>query len=579
MGRLLLRPFDDNKARRYPQQNITGFSSHCSATSYFLTPSIIHLYLYKGTPCFAIPTTSPICSTTTELTQRKLATMIIDGVKWACDACIRGHRVSGCTHSDRELKQIAKKGRPVSQCPHCRHLRKSRSAHVKCDCGERHAHGKEQAAKKAGAGGCCNTNNADKSDNKSTHQCSCCHGGRCTCALKKESPPLDTVPEFPHPRERKSSIGRPRLQATQSESSLTTFANGHHKPTHKSHHGIHGVSPYTIAGHADHHRHSFLDDDDVHPSVPPRHRRMKSVSDKSSIDLLSLSRAYTTGNPLLSLDTSTLELTPRQPSAVRQATSRIHPGLSVNTNQAQFTIHENFSQDFLQSAGSDAHQFSAGLQPSAGWPSFQQFELDWYPGLTSSSSGDENDEFALQTAQSLTGTGPLPSEASDLGDDTYRLSAASSFIGLPQLAGGNRLDEYNTVERYLVDFLQASPMETTKLNLERYLSDASPQQPGYMEASLNLSLTGDSGYEDNSGFFTSSYLNQQPLHDSTETVDLLASSNIHSPADTGLFLNMSTPLSPEDEGMVWMRKFSNASTYQSTLDQSWHTQSQAQSPR
>ncbi|KAF8422616.1 hypothetical protein EV426DRAFT_159302 [Tirmania nivea] len=506
--------------------------------------------------------------------------MIIDGVKWACDACIRGHRVSGCTHSDRELKQIAKKGRPVSQCPHCRHLRKSRSAHVKCDCGERHVHGKDQAAKKVGAGGCCGSNNGDKSENKSTHQCSCCHGGRCTCALKKESPSLDTVPEFPHPRERKSSIGRPRLQATQSESSLTTFANGHHKPTHKSHHG---VSPYTITGHADHHRHSFLDDEDVDLPVAARHRRMKSVSDKSSIDLISLSRAYTSGNPLLGLDNSTLELTPRQPSAVRQVPSRIHPGLSVNTNQAQFTLHENFSQDFLQSASSDATQFSAGLQPSAGWPSFQHFDLDWtYPGLTSSSSGDENDELNIQTtdiAQSLTGTGPLPSEASDLGDETYRLSAASSYIGLPQLAQGGRLDEYN-VERYLVNLLQsASPMETTKLSLERYLLDGSSQQPGFMDANLNLPLTGDSSYEDNSSFLASSYINQQPLHGSTDTIDPLASSNIHSPADTGLLLNMSTPLSLEDEGMVWMRKFSNASTYQSTLDQSWHTQSQSQSPR
>jgi hypothetical protein len=42
---------------------------------------------------------------------------------------------------DRALQHIAKKGRPVSQCAHCRTLRKSRSAHVKCDCGEK-SHGK-----------------------------------------------------------------------------------------------------------------------------------------------------------------------------------------------------------------------------------------------------------------------------------------------------------------------------------------------------------------------------------------------------------------------------------------------------
>lgn len=40
-----------------------------------------------------------------------------------------------CT--DRPLQHINKKGRPVSQCHHCRTMRKSRSAHIKCDCGEK----------------------------------------------------------------------------------------------------------------------------------------------------------------------------------------------------------------------------------------------------------------------------------------------------------------------------------------------------------------------------------------------------------------------------------------------------------
>ncbi|TGZ78188.1 copper-fist-domain-containing protein [Ascodesmis nigricans] len=60
--------------------------------------------------------------------------MLIDGKKMACEACIRGHRVSGCQHRDRKLVEIAKKGRPVTQCQHCRSLRKSRSTHVKCEC-------------------------------------------------------------------------------------------------------------------------------------------------------------------------------------------------------------------------------------------------------------------------------------------------------------------------------------------------------------------------------------------------------------------------------------------------------------
>lgn len=39
--------------------------------------------------------------------------------------------------ADRPLQHINKKGRPVSQCQHCRAMRKSRSSHVKCDCGEK----------------------------------------------------------------------------------------------------------------------------------------------------------------------------------------------------------------------------------------------------------------------------------------------------------------------------------------------------------------------------------------------------------------------------------------------------------
>ncbi|KAF2452791.1 copper fist DNA binding domain-containing protein, partial [Lineolata rhizophorae] len=59
---------------------------------------------------------------------------IIDGEKYACASCIKGHRVSGCQHIDRELRHINPKGRPVKQCEHCRGARKSKSHHAKCDC-------------------------------------------------------------------------------------------------------------------------------------------------------------------------------------------------------------------------------------------------------------------------------------------------------------------------------------------------------------------------------------------------------------------------------------------------------------
>ncbi|KOS19867.1 Copper resistance protein CRF1 [Escovopsis weberi] len=104
--------------------------------------------------------------------------MLIDGEKYACEACVRGHRVSNCQHTNRPLQHINKKGRPVSQCAHCRSLRKSRAAHVKCDCGEK------------------TSKCAHLQPTVEGHRETCCcnHGGRCTCSVKKENP-LGTVPE------------------------------------------------------------------------------------------------------------------------------------------------------------------------------------------------------------------------------------------------------------------------------------------------------------------------------------------------------------------------------------------------
>ncbi|KAI5861338.1 hypothetical protein GGS23DRAFT_147167 [Durotheca rogersii] len=166
--------------------------------------------------------------------------MLIDGEKWACEACVRGHRVSNCQHSDRPLQHINKKGRPVSQCQHCRAMRKSRSSHVKCDCGEKThkcAHLKQTVE---------------------GHKDSCCcnHGGRCTCSHKKE-PSLDTVPESesddaiePQPttvtKPRAAAARRRRANTTHSEPVLSFDENGHHRPTQRHTKASQKSGPYTI---------------------------------------------------------------------------------------------------------------------------------------------------------------------------------------------------------------------------------------------------------------------------------------------------------------------------------------------
>ncbi|KAM6501079.1 hypothetical protein JOM56_004093 [Amanita muscaria] len=60
--------------------------------------------------------------------------VLISSKKYACETCIKGHRSSTCKHTDRPLYEIKKKGRPVTQCEHCRSLRKTKQVHVKCIC-------------------------------------------------------------------------------------------------------------------------------------------------------------------------------------------------------------------------------------------------------------------------------------------------------------------------------------------------------------------------------------------------------------------------------------------------------------
>ncbi|KAJ3842352.1 hypothetical protein F5878DRAFT_607889 [Lentinula raphanica] len=60
--------------------------------------------------------------------------VLIESKKYACETCIKGHRSSACKHTGRALYEIKKKGRPVTQCEHCRELRKTKQVHVKCIC-------------------------------------------------------------------------------------------------------------------------------------------------------------------------------------------------------------------------------------------------------------------------------------------------------------------------------------------------------------------------------------------------------------------------------------------------------------
>lgn len=66
--------------------------------------------------------------------------VVINGVKYACERCIRGHRVTSCTHTDQPLTMIKPKGRPATQCAHCREQRKMKNLHSNCTCGNKKKH-------------------------------------------------------------------------------------------------------------------------------------------------------------------------------------------------------------------------------------------------------------------------------------------------------------------------------------------------------------------------------------------------------------------------------------------------------
>lgn len=454
--------------------------------------------------------------------------MLIDGEKWACEACVRGHRVSSCHHSDRPLTHINKKGRPVSQCPHCRGLRKSRTTHTKCECGDK---------KKTSHKNDLDPHSAEKLDLKqdSHSRCGCIHGQRCTCALKKE-PHLDTVPEtsVPLPVAPLSEPPRkPQLTSTKSESTLTVFRDGHHKPAHKHNDMAHKCGlPYTIPrshtihGPPDAARRSVdhlpLTQQSVmsetiagQPQERPRsiygfHRRVKSEHGSpenepvapsgdvpTSVPPLDLSSLFSHSQPMeepngggvpapipMSMPKSSLDPidTSGIPYSLQFSTFPTTTASPVSALQCQ--------EPFFTSPDNDLTFCSAGLNaPPVDWsgvplssampttstqpPSYASFDYSsmgqGIPPPSSSGDISELEEFA--PLPTLGGAGNDPhdlnsvSEGSDI--DHFRISSASSFVSLSQ---AQMLSSTNLESINIDDFLKSANESTAVLEQQLQVS-------------------------------------------------------------------------------------------------------------
>jgi hypothetical protein len=434
---------------------------------------------------------------------------------------VRGHRVSNCQHSDRPLQHINKKGRPVSQCQHCRTLRKSRSAHVRCDCGGEKVHTK---------GACAEVESQD---------CCCSHGARCTCALKKEH--LDPVPESDSDETSSSSTPindkrRPRALTAQSETGLTIFTNGHHKPVHKHNnmahqcglpyvvprtHSIHGPSPAGLANRSvDNLPHtSTIDalhsDSHIKDSMVSAQQEQRKVKSEHGSPLLSPSSNFDQLNGQLPpLDLSSI------PGDYNY--SQNLDGFSAIPDHEQPMFSAGLSSasiDWSHYDGLDFNNENFAASSYSQAPSFTGFDfssIDQPALTTTSTSGEisEVEDFALGDSSAtrpslLNNQYGSDFDNSDFGGDVdgYRLSTASSYIGMPQ-----------------VQMLASSNVEA--LDMDSFLKGVSTAN----------------SYPNNHGLPTSNYVENSKFGQRTSPFD--DSSNFQL-------------LSAEDDEAFWMNSFTS----------------------
>ncbi|AMD21807.1 HFL049Wp [Eremothecium sinecaudum] len=103
--------------------------------------------------------------------------VLINGLKYACERCIRGHRVTTCNHTDQPLMMIKPKGRPSTTCAHCKELRRNKNTHASgvCTCGREE---KRRLLKQAKDG----TRSKTKDD-----KCKCSDSELCVCHKNRQN--------------------------------------------------------------------------------------------------------------------------------------------------------------------------------------------------------------------------------------------------------------------------------------------------------------------------------------------------------------------------------------------------------
>lgn len=95
--------------------------------------------------------------------------VVINGVKYACETCIRGHRAAQCTHTDGPLQMIRRKGRPSTTCGHCKELRRTKNFNPSGGCM------------------CASARRPAVGSKEDETRCRCDEGEPCKCHTKRKS--------------------------------------------------------------------------------------------------------------------------------------------------------------------------------------------------------------------------------------------------------------------------------------------------------------------------------------------------------------------------------------------------------
>jgi hypothetical protein len=316
-------------------------------------------------------------------------------------------------------------------------MRKSRSSHVKCDCGEKtHKCQHLQPTVPGHSGKPHDSLDKDAlrttfSKPPGTDSCCCNHGGRCSCSHKKETP-LDTVPESdsdqePQQSKAKATARRRRANTTHSEPVLSFDEMGHHKP-HKHNRASQKCGPYTLSrGHSMHSNSSA-----------------SSMGTRSVDNLVHKAPSRSRSKDLVSQDLETRKAKSEQTSPMMNGNSAFQqlngqlPPLDLSNIQ-----YPEYTPAFELFHGlEEPPMFSAGLSaPSVDWAQYDG--LDMKAESFAPSSYDQAQSYAAfefgSTEPTLTSNSGDVSETEDFVPafseaqiEGFRMSAASDYMNLQQ---------------------------------------------------------------------------------------------------------------------------------------------------